>query len=245
MAPWDFPYALRVRASFLATMDSAASDTQDSQSSAATASSSAWDALLSVQKENARLRELLAAAKPPPKPRTSARLRGLPAPKRRGRPPKRPKEDGLISDEGVPAPKRGRGRSKRSNEPEDELVSDEEEADFSDALDAQLKVLEAAQQRVQSEEARLEAMAAHLRTKSEAVEADRADLTKTRRQWDEQCYRAKRQFEADNQQNFNRIKEMEKRLKAEQRQVEKDRSRLTVEWARVAEWKGQFDKENG
>ncbi|KAJ6452728.1 hypothetical protein C8R47DRAFT_1168864, partial [Mycena vitilis] len=234
-------------------MDSTASDTQDSQSSAATASSSAWDALLSVQKENARLRELLAAAKPKPapKPRTSARLRGLPAPKRgRGRPPKRPKEDEPVSDEGVPAPKRGRGRPKRSKEPEDELVSDEEEADFSDPLDAQLKVLEAAQQRAQSKEARLEAMAARLRTKSEAVEADRADIAETRRQWDEQwaklesdCSRAKRQFDADNQQNFNRIKEMEKRLKAEQRQVEKDRSRLTVEWARVAEWKGQFDKE--
>ncbi|KAJ7639745.1 hypothetical protein DFH06DRAFT_1302409 [Mycena polygramma] len=206
---------------------------------------SAWDALLSVQKENTRLRQLLAAARPVPKTNPArVRLR-------------------VGSNE----------RGSRVDSDEDELAS-EEEGDGADGgqgaqetellLAADQQSLQIAQQRIQSNEARLSSITNRLKASMKILEADKAQLLDAQQKFDEERgqfaafhaqvtsgqaqleserSRSKRQLDADARQNANRMKEAEKRVNAERCEVKQERARLTEDWGRLADWKAQFDRE--
>ncbi|KAJ7672474.1 hypothetical protein DFH06DRAFT_1176364, partial [Mycena polygramma] len=176
---------------------------------------SAWDALLSVQKENTRLRQLLAAARPVPK-NNPARLR-------------------VGSNE----------RGSRVDSDEDELAS--EEAGATELLlAADQQSLQIAQQRIQSNEARLAQLLDAQRKFDEErgqFPALHAQVTSAQAQLESERSRSKRQLDADARQNANRMREAEKRVNAERCEVRQERARLTEDWARLSDWKAQFDRE--
>ncbi|KAJ7461854.1 hypothetical protein B0H11DRAFT_2056343 [Mycena galericulata] len=220
-------------------------DAQNPQSKQWLQPPSAWAALVSVQKENARLRRLLAGS-----------------------------GNASVSELKIVTRSATRLRARLSDpDEEDELVSEEEDLEDGDdewkdvaarigmgiaAEKQQLSNAVAteqaqgfAQQLVSFDHARLASLDSGLR----ALKADRAQLLQAQRQLEAKrtqltAYqaeltvsyaeleasraRATRQSAADAQQNANRLAEAEARIKEERRELKGER-------ARVREWKAQID----
>ncbi|KAJ7814872.1 hypothetical protein B0H14DRAFT_2849054 [Mycena olivaceomarginata] len=183
--------------------------------------STQWDALLSVQKENARLRRILAADKPPP------------APTGRKRPPPRGVEqDEIQSDE-------------ESDAGPDEACA----VDVGAGVDQMVRQL-ALKREIKREKAELCAQQRELLDKQRQYDTDRGQLAAWRAQLsaaqealDLERGRLTQQAAADLQQSKDRLAAAEAFVKKEKRELGAARGQLKAEWASVAEWKARLEAE--
>ncbi|KAJ7778533.1 hypothetical protein B0H16DRAFT_1503886 [Mycena metata] len=194
---------------------------------------SAWAALLSVQKENARLRKLVAENGPATKMVTRSAMR-------RRVSFQIPGEEDELEDE-TEEEEEEEEEEKETEDKSDEVQSAEERSRLK-------KLVRWDKTRLKSLESGLKTLAADKAKLLEAqqlFDTQRTELTKFHEQLlaakaeiEAERTRSQRQNAADAQQTMNRCKEAERRVKGERRELE---GRIKGDWARVVEWKRQLE----